>query len=196
MNSENNLYPTVLFCVICTLFLPLFFQSWWLTEKLRTHWRVWRTVKWLMGAGRDIRLLEDSEASSPNVTQMNLLMCSRPHVLKIYFCSFIKRDQVEALSGTHFFFPSVTSYLLWSQNVYCLPQGLYYRFLMVIIFAYPLIRYVCEMHLPLWKLLPMNPGQASEMLLLTHFLQQVGARAVCLSSKDPLCPQAAGSLKQ
>lgn len=40
----------------------------------------------------------------------------------------------------------------------------------------------------------MNPGQASEMLLLTHFLQQVGARAVCLSSKDPLCPQAAGSL--
>lgn len=90
MNSENNLYPTVLFCVICTLFLPLFFQSWWLTEKLRTHWRVWRTVKWLMGAGRDIRLLEDSEAGSPNVIQMNLLMCSRPHVLNIYFCSFIE----------------------------------------------------------------------------------------------------------
>lgn len=103
MNSENNLYPTVLFCVICTLFLPLFFQLWWLTEKLRTHWRVWRTMKWLMGAGRDIRLLEDSEASSPNVIQMNLLMCSRPHVLKIYFCSFIKRDQVEALLVPVFF---------------------------------------------------------------------------------------------
>lgn len=56
-----------------------------------------------MGAGRDIRLLEDSEASSPNVIQMNLLMCSRPHVLNIYFCSFIKRDQVEALLVPVFF---------------------------------------------------------------------------------------------